>query len=70
MSREARVGRAMFDIKDLIVTRISNQVVDSLHRHNVNVTTEQRNLVLRDVQNELEVLFNNATDNVLRASRD
>ena len=68
MSKEAEVGRVMFDIKDMFLTHISNTVVESCHRHGVTLTTTQRDRVLSDVQTELERLFNNATDTITRTA--
>lgn len=70
MSKEAKVGRAMYDFKDLLMTNVCNKLVESLHKNCPNVTPTERNLILSDVQNEVELLFNNATDMVLRQVRD
>jgi len=70
MSSEARVGRTMFDFKDVLMNSVTNKIVESLHHNNDNLTVDQRNKVISEVQTEVERLFNNATDSVLRAVRD
>jgi hypothetical protein len=70
MSREARVGRTMFDFKDVLMNSVTNKIVESLHHNNVNLSVDQRNKVISEVQTEVERLFNNATDSVVRAVRD
>ena len=70
MSSEARVGRTMLDFKDVLMNSVTNKIVESLHHNNVNLTVDQRNKVISEVQTEVERLFNNATDSVLRAVRE
>lgn len=66
MSKESQVGRTMFNFKDLLLNKVTNTIIETMHKNKIVITNQQQKELLSTVGSEIELLFNNATDSVLR----